>query len=1028
MRVPQKRPVFVPLAWLLCGLTTLLPCVSAFALNPNRDLSQYAHTNWRVEDGDIPAIVNAIAQTTDGYIWIGTENGLLRFDGVRFVPWAPPAGTELPSQSISGLLVAHDGSLWIGTSVGVAHWKNGTLTRYLDKGGSVRGFAEDNAGRIWVAHTPDKKGEGPLCQLTETTVHCYGPADGISFSVITYLTADLQGNLWLASAEGMERWQPGSFDFYRPHSKKNADIGAITGVCVTADGTVWFAAEHVGSWNGLQRLVHGVIEPIIVPGLAGKAAWINDLTDTRENGIMVGTTDHGLYRINAGKVDHFDASDGLTSNYVNQSFEDNEGNLWAVTNGGIDRFSDRSVVTIASKQGLSSEFVQSVLASRRGGIWIATNEGVDLLRKGKISSIRNDKGCPRSEPTTLYEDSSGVLWMGLGGGLWIHAHGPCKAINRPDGSPLGTVEAITQDVDGSMWMILAGAPGRLIHIRSRAIVEEIVISPNVLDSPLLADPQGGVWFTLTHDKVAHYRNGNLETSPSFLGGRLGSFLYDIAVDPNGRFLAATTFGLVGCQNDKFQVLTQQNGLPCNSLYNLIFDDKGSLWLSATCGLVKVRMEDLQTWWAHPEVKLTPTILDAFDGAYPQPKFRDPSNTRSTDGKLWFDHGGALQMVDPAHLDRNNVIPPVHVEQLIANGKEYPLAPGLRLPPLLRDLEIDYAALSFVAPKKVLFRYKLENHDADWQDAGTRRQAFYEDLKPGHYTFRVIACNNSGLWNQVGDSVDFDVAPTFYQTLWFRTLMGFVAVALVWLFYLFRISRATVQIQERLGARMEERERIARELHDTLLQGFQGLMLRFQAVLNTLPKESPVREMVERALDRADEVLMEGRQRVQDLRADTMTGGDLPDHIARCGEELSQDHTIAFMFSVIGSPQALDPIVSGESYRIAREALSNAFMHSHGAKIEVELAYEPTQLSLRIRDDGVGMDREIMVSGRSGHWGIPGMRERAQKIGAQLYIFSKPASGTEVQLTIPAKVAYARGEKLTLLRRIIAFGSRRGAGA
>jgi len=360
---------------------------------------------------------------------------------------------------------------------------------------------------------------------------------------------------------------------------------------------------------------------------------------------------------------------------------------------------------------------------------------------------------------------------------------------------------------------------------------------------------------------------------------------------------------------------------------------------------------------------------------------------------------------------------VSVESLKVNGKETTPVDGLVLSTGSNDLEIDYTALSFVNPKKVLFRYKLEGHDSNWQEPGVRRQALYNDLPPGHYRFHVIACNNDGVWNETGNALNFFIAPTFYQTSWFRSLCVVAAIGLLRLFYLLRLKQATSQIQERLGARLEERERIARELHDTLLQGFQGLMLRFQAVLNALPNHEPAYQMMTKALDKADEILIEGRQSVRDLREEDTCGGELSEMIAHCGQELTQDYPSLFDLAVVGTPQVFNTIVFDEVYRIAREALINAFRHAQATKIEVELTYGNALFYLKIRDDGKGIDAEVLTKGKTGHWGLSGMRERAHKIGSQLNIWSNPGAGTEIELPIPAEVAYRDSEKESLWRRI-----------
>jgi hypothetical protein len=464
-------------------------------------------------------------------------------------------------------------------------------------------------------------------------------------------------------------------------------------------------------------------------------------------------------------------------------------------------------------------------------------------------------------------------------------------------------------------------------------------------------------------------------------------------------------------------LGTENGLPCRRIYSLLRDAKQTAWLYSECGLVSISDSELRRWWLHPDAKVQVQILDALDGAQPMNPDFEPSASMSPDGTLWFANSAVVQEIDPRHLPTNASVPPVHIEEVVADSKEYPIQKELGLPALTRDIEIDYTALSFVIPQRVRFRYKLDGWENDWQDADTRRQAFYTHLQPGSYRFHVIASNDDGVWNEVGDALTFVIAPAYYQTRWFEFLCAGVLVGILWLLYLYRIKRATAQIQERLGARMEERERIARELHDTLLQGFQGLMLRLQAVMNTLPAEEPTHQMIESVLDRADQVLLEGRQSVRDLREEGAGGNELSGALVRCGEELAEGKASLFSLSVVGTPQSLRSIAFNEVYRIGREALINAFQHSHATKIELELTYADAQLCLRIRDDGAGIDPDILGAGRPGHWGLSGMRERAQKIGAHLNIWSKPGAGTEIELTIPSKVAYLQYGKQSLWRRM-----------
>src|SRR5438034_2327140 len=368
----------------------------------------------------------------------------------------------------------------------------------------------------------------------------------------------------------------------------------------------------------------------------------------------------------------------------------------------------------------------------------------------------------------------------------------------------------------------------------------------------------------------------------------------------------------------------------------------------------------------------------------------PAAAKSLDGKLWFTGDDGVSVIDPSHLPFNKLPPPVHVEQFVADRKTYDASGQVRLPPLIRDLEIDYTALSLVAPEKIQFRYQLEGHDKDWQDVGNRRQAFYNDLPPGTYRFRVMACNNSGVWNETGAYFDFSIAPAYYQTTWFRLLLAIAFLMLLGVIYQLRLRQVAGQVRARMEERLEERERIARDLHDTLLQSVQGLILKFHAVATQMGRDEPAREALEKTLDHADEVLAEGRDRLRNLRATSIQFGGLPAAFERVAEETPQGADATFKTVVEGRVRELHPMVREECYWIGREAVVNALTHSNGRKVEVEITYNPRQFRLRVRDDGRGIDPKILEEGgRSDHWGLQGMRERAQKIGGQLKLWSRP---------------------------------------
>jgi signal transduction histidine kinase len=454
-------------------------------------------------------------------------------------------------------------------------------------------------------------------------------------------------------------------------------------------------------------------------------------------------------------------------------------------------------------------------------------------------------------------------------------------------------------------------------------------------------------------------------------------------------------------------------LPCDAVHWSVEDDDQSIWMYMVCGLVRVASTELNAAVGDPTRRIQTTVFDTSDGVALRalPAVYRPQVAKTADGKLWFLPGDGVSVLDPRHLSMNSLPPPVHIEQVTADRKTYDAASGLRLPPLVRDLEIDYTALSFVAPEKNRFRVKLEGRDPDWLDVGNRRQAFYADLAPGTYRFQVTASNNSGVWNDAGVFLDFSIAPAYYQTTWFRAASVVTGLALFWALYQFRLRQVAHDHNLRLDERVNERTRIARELHDTLLQSFQGLMLRFQSARDLLPAHpAKAVDALDGALNRADQAIAESRDAIQNLRSSTTVSNELAQAITTLAEELtkgpdSERGLATFRMAVEGSPRDLHPIVRDDIHRIAREALRNAFRHAQADHIEAEVTYGAREVRLRIRDDGKGIDPKDLSAGRARHWGLATMRERAVKIGAQLNLWSEVSAGTEVELRIPGSVAY-----------------------
>ena len=994
-------------------------CVSASALDPSLDASQYAHNSWKVRDGFTRGAIYSTAQTSDGYLWLGTEFGLVQFDGVRAVPWQPPENQHLPGNRIYALLVSRNGTLWIGTTKGLATWKEGKLTQFPELyGEGIYTLFEDHEDTVWVGAggTPFS---GKLCAIRIDRIDCIG-GDGRFGPGVTALHEDRNGNLWASVLGGLWRWKPGPPKFY----SLPGEVSSTQAVGEDADGVLL-----VGWKGGIYRFIDGKTEGFPLPGISRKFQAKRIFRD-RNGGLWIATWNHGLLHLHQGRTDTFSAVDGLSGDDIQSLLEDREGNVWVSTLGGLDRFRDFAITTLTIKQSLSRALVGSVLADKDGSVLLATYGGLNRWNHGQITIPQMTNARPGgkingSVPNSLFQDGGGRIWLSTPLELGHLENGHFTSIK---GVPAGNVLSIVQDAASNLWVL--NEPVGLVRISPQNDIRQIPwadLGHKDNASVLAADRQrGGLWIGFFGGGISYFSDGGIRTSYTAADGLGAGRVSDFRFDDDGTLWVSTEGGLSRLRNNHVVTLSSKNGLPCDTVHWAIEDNDHSLWLYTACGLVRLARSELDAWVADPNRAIQATVFDSTDGArsLSSPGHYHPQVAKTPDGKLWFLPWDGVSVIDPHRIPFNKLPPPVHIEQVVADRKVYwqnlsvdasssrSSSSQPRLPPLVRDLMIDYTALSFVAPERVLFRYKLEGRDPGWQNVGARRQAFYNDLPPGNYRFRVAACNNSGVWNEAGTFLDFSIAPAYYQTIWFRVSCVAVFLALLWALHRLRLRRLAYQFNMRLEERVSERTRIARELHDTLLQSFQGLMLRFQTVGEMLPaRPLDAKNVLEGALDRADQAISEGRDAITDIRASTLASRDLEKSITalmtNLSEELAADNGRSATFRVLveGTPRAVRPTLQDEIHRIARESLRNAFRHAQAAHIETEITYGES-LRLRFRDDGKGIDPSVVEhGGRSGHWGLPGIRERAKQIGAQLTVWSELGAGTEVELSIPGSIAY-----------------------
>ena len=972
------------------------------ALDPSLDISQYAHSAWTFRNGFLNGAVYTIAQAPDGYLWLGTQTGVYRFDGVRTVPLPLPG---LSSTEVGSLLPARDGTLWIGTLDGLVSWKNGQLTAHPTVGRRrVNALLQDRDGTVW-AGTALGGSAGRLCAIRSDSTQCYGD-DGTLGASVESLYEDSDGSLWVGAANGLWRWKPGPpiryLDTPIQERQTLAQGDHQSGLVVAMDSV----RQLIGT-KAMDYPLHG---------LPSSLTAVRLLRD-RSGGLWIGTDTRGLVHAYEGKTSTFTHKDGLSSDQVKALFQDREGTVWVGTAAGLDQFHELAVTSLSVDEGLSSAAAHSVLAARDGSLWIGMADGLYRWKDGSVAIYRkrSHSGLLDDNILSLFEDETGRIWVSSLRGLAEFENGEFTAVPSV---PAGGNFAIAGDSHGGLWLSLwfTADDYGLVHLVDGKIIERAPwqkLGGGPGSGGLAPDPDGGVWAGLFTGGLAYFRQGQIRNLPLRDDRGVASRVLDLSRNRDGTLWAATEHGLSRISNGQVATLTTANGLPCNKVHWVIRDDSTSYWLYTQCGLLRVARTELDAWVAEPKRTIQVTTFDAADGIRLVPTLSGmhPQVAKSSDGKIWFVNYDTVSFFDPSRMARNMLAPPVHIEQITADHKTHDGKSGLRLPPLVRDLTIDYTALSLVAPEKVHFKYKLEGQDPDWREVVNEREAQYSNLVPGNYRFRVIASNNSGVWNDTGASLDFSIAPAYWQTVWFRALCVAAILALLWMLYRLRMRQLAHEFDVKLEARVDERTRIARELHDTLLQSFNGLLLRFRTVHTLLSKRpDEARQILESAIDDAREALTEGRQAVQGLRSSVVPTHEFSEAIKTLTEELAsaptQGSAAEVRLSVEGTPRKKRPLIRDEIYRIASEALRNAFRHAEASRIEVQLSYHEKSFELRVRDDGKGIDPKVLSDeDLPGHFGLRGMRERAQKIGGKLSIWSAPASGTELVLSVPGTIAY-----------------------
>lgn len=972
------------------------------------DSTPFQHTAWSTADG-APADIWAMAQGRDGYLWLGTGDGLYTFDGVRFERFKDRAGNGLPAGDVTALTILPDGDVWIGYyQGGISRIHHRTVTTFTVANGLPRGwvsaFATDAPGNLWASM------DGGLAMFVHGRWQVAGDSMGFHGGHAGWVLTDPQGTLWVTGRDHIFFLRAGDVRFTETHTR----VSRNTNLARSPDGTLW-ATDRLRGVRALPGLSVEHPErdfpdpPADHPMINGGRLLFDHQgrlwgTDHTAGGVFMvehpATAAAGSHLYEKEVSVRFEGSASLTSDQASPLLEDAEDNVWVGTNFGLDSFRHANVSTLGGVSANSGDLF-SLTTDASGTTWAASGHALYRWDHDQLKAVA-------SFPAAIFDlmaDPAGGIWYRSQGGMFRWDRGTIHALGTPVDVPDPTLTAEAPDRAGGLWAAFALAG--VYHWTGGRWIAWQATSPSVGDVTAMATTEDGtLWLGFPGNHIISLEGQAQKHYQAADGLHIGATLsFYVRGDD---ILLGGEHGVAWMQRGTFTSLGALGSFALNGVSG-VARDSDTTWLNTSRGVVRISTDELRHAVTHPGYVPDFRLFEPHDGLPGIALQTAPRSTLRIDsqGRTWIETNKGLAFIDPSRIHRNGVPPPVSVRFIESDNAQFEPGPHLELPRLTTRIRIVYTATSLSVPGRVRFRYHLSGVDSEWQEAGGRREAFYTNLGPGTYDFTVVAANEDGVWSPSGARLRFTIVPAFYQTWWFILCCALLFCSLAALYVRQRMHRYAHQLKLRLEERHAERERIARELHDTLLQSIHALVLRFEGVARYVKDHSQARKLLEETLDLADELIVEGRDRVSDLRADHACTASILAGIETTGKRLALAHGFEFTLRPQGMPRPLRPLIAEECLAIAREAVVNAARHSGATLVIVRVEFARKQFFLSVDDNGSGCETDWTTCPPEGHFGIVGMKERAAHIGAALNIRADRQSGTHLSIEVPARHAYSR---------------------